>query len=242
MKWFGKESENNTIKFKSRNDHAWHLGERPIPASKMLPDWWRDMPHYSHGLPSIDLLPNPTVTVKRCQSALDGLAAGYIFPLWADVLVSYTEEKGTYIKWNTNEPVFDIWNPQQVAGYNLEEGYAEPVFKYRHNWLIETPPGWSSLLVTPFGYPNLPFKVIPGLVDTDKLKTDINTPLVFKKGFEGIIEKGTPMFQVIPVKRSSWTSEVIQGNYDEYMIEHERVKSKIVSYYGRYLRVPKVYK
>jgi hypothetical protein len=98
------------------------------------------------------------------------------------------------------------------------------------------------LVTHPVAYPNLPFKVITGIVDTDKLDTLINTPLIFKKGFTGILEKGTPIFQIIPIFRSNWESEhelqhPIKLHYDE-----EKLRTKIVSYYGRYLRVPKSYK
>jgi hypothetical protein len=111
-----------------------------------------------------------------------------------------------------------------------------------HGWVIKTPPGWSCLITHPISYPDLPFKVITGIVDTDRLDTDINTPIVFKKGFEGIIEKGTPMFQMIPLKRSNWESEVIKGDPKTFEYASEVLKTKIVSSYGKHLRTPKVYK
>lgn len=242
MNWRKQKSDKNVIRFKSRNDVTWNVKERPIPAVKMLPDWWHDIPNYTNNALSIDLDPRPNVTVKRCISVLDGLGSGYIMPLWTDIKVNYTKETGTYVKWNTKSEVFGIWHSSQVAGYKIPESFQEPVFKFFHDWIIETPPGWSCLIIQPLGYPNLPFRVIPGIVDTDKLKTEINTPIVFKVGWEGIIPKGTPMFQIIPIKRSNWESQFVQGSEAQYNYDMETLKTKIVSYYGRYLRVPKVFK
>jgi hypothetical protein len=242
MKWCTRDSETNVIKFRSKTDFTWNVKERPVPASKRLPNWWGNIPHYIHGATSVSLEPVPNVTVKRCMSALDGLGAGYIMPLWSDVQVTYDKINGTAIKWATTDDIFGTWISEQVGGYKFPEEYAEPVFKYFHDWLIETPPGWSCLITQPFGYPDLPFHVIPGIVDTDRLKTGIETPIVFKKGWTGILEKGTPMFQIIPIKRSAWQSEFVQGSEKEYIYETEKLRTKIVSYYGRYLRVPKVFK
>ena len=242
MKWRRPKSDNQVITFKSLNDHTWNVKPRPIPASTVLPDWWKKIPHYSDGRKSMELDPAPAVTVKRCMSALDALGSGYVVPLWADIQVTYVKGDGTYMKWATSTPVASTWNTTQVAGYKLPEGFGLPVFKLHHEWLIETPPGWSCLFTQPFGYPDLPFRVIPGIVDTDKLKTDINTPIVFKEGWEGILEKGTPMFQITPIKRANWTSEFVQGDEKQFFYDSETLRSKIVSYYGRYLRVPKIFK
>lgn len=241
MKWFGRKSGSKRITFRAQSEHVWQVRERPIPASKMLPDWWKTLPHYSSDDNTLKIDGSPTVTVKRCLSALDGLAAGYYVTLWADIMVSYSEEHGTTIQWNTDQPLFQVWPPSQVSNYELPEGFQQPVFKYMYGWTIKTPHGYSSLIIPPIAYPNQPFRAIAGVVDTDTLSTDINTPIVFKKGFEGIIEKGTPMFQVIPIKRDDWTSEFIKEKPQELYFNQERLRSKIVSSYGRYLRSAKKY-
>jgi hypothetical protein len=65
---------------------------------------------------------------------------------------------------------------------------------------------------------------------------------VFKKNFKGILEKGTPMFQIIPIKRDNWESKYVQGDSKMFEYSLETLKTKIISYYGRYLRQPKNYK
>jgi hypothetical protein len=39
------------------------------------------------------------------------------------------------------------------------------------------------------------------------LVSEINTPFTFKKNWSGILEKGTPMFQIIPFERNSWKAK-----------------------------------
>jgi hypothetical protein len=236
------KNKDNTIKFIATSDHVFNVREKPIPASEILPRWWKDLPHYATKEQKMDLNPRPTVTVKRCLSAYDGIASGYVVTLWADILVSYDEVNGTTVKWNTVENVFDVWSPTQSSNYEIPKGFGSLVFKYLHGWIIKTPKGYSSQIMHPVGYQNLPFRVIPGIVDTDNLDTLINTPLVFEKGWEGIIEKGTPIFQVLPFKRDSWKSEVSFQGPNENYLNDEKLQTKIVSYYGKYLRKPKTYR
>jgi hypothetical protein len=62
---------------------------------------------------------------------------------------------------------------------------------------------------------------------------------VIQKGFEGIIEKGTPMFQIIPFKRDEWKATYSERSEEESFYEQERFYSKIVSRYGRSYRTKK---
>jgi hypothetical protein len=240
MSIFKKKIENK-ISFRAWDEYALEVMSKPQPASDHLPDWWKKMPNYS-GPNTMSLSPAPNVTVKRCMPSFDALTAGYIFTLWTDIQVSYTEETGSVIRWGTSREPFSPWPAKQVSTYEIPDGFDNHVFKYHYGYDITTPSGWSSLFVHPVAYQNLPFRVIPGLVDTDVLKTDINTPLVFKKGFEGVIEKGTPMFQLIPLYRQNWTSEVILQDPAEHYLNQEKLNTRIVSPYGRYMRTPKIYK
>lgn len=197
---------------------------------------------YAGGAKKLELKPMPNVTAKRCFPLLDGITAGYIVTLWADILVSLDANGRPNIQWATSEPVVDGWHPDQVAGFDIPDDCHNMVFKYLHGWFIKTPPGYSVYITHPVGYQNLPFRTLTGVVDTDSLVTTANSPFMLKKGFEGIIEKGTPMFQVIPVKRDSWESEVSAQSKEETFLQGEKLYTKIVSSYGRFMRKKKDYK
>lgn len=225
------------IKFKAISKHVMEVREKPVPASTVIPDWWKEMKPYVGK--KLELDPKATVTAKKCFPLLDGITAGYIVPLWADMLV--TQEEFPRLKWATDQDVCDVWPLHQSAGYEIPDGFSSLVFKYLHNWIIETPKGWSCLITHPIGFNNLPFRTLSGVVDTDKLKTEINSPFVIRKDFEGIIEKGTPMFQIIPIKRDNWQMETELMAEGEHYRNSEKLFTKIVSSYGRFMREKKEY-
>lgn len=222
--------KNNIITFEAQSDHVFSVRERPIPAAKMVPDWWKEIPKYST-IPKLEIGPHANVTVKQCAPTIDMITAGYIIPLWCDILV--TQENGIpFINWPTQERVVDVWSPLQSSTFEVPSGFNQLAFKYHHGWNILTPPGWSSLFIHPVGYQNLPIRAIPGIVDTDILTTAINCPFFVKDGFEGVIEKGTPMAQVIPFKRESWESEFTNPGDKKFYHESEKLFTKVYGYYS----------
>lgn len=227
------------IKFNAFSEHTLEVRQRPIPAASLLPDWWRNIDPYTED--TLKLYPSPNVTSKKCFPLLDGLSSGYIMRLWADIMVE-DQEGIPFVKFLTQENVVEEWPQQQLSSYQPPEGFFPKAFKYVHGWGIETPPGYSCLFIHPVGYPSLPFKTVTGVVDTDKLTTEINSPFFIKKGFSGIIEKGTPMFQVIPFKRDSWEHEINLIGEKQHYFNLEKLFTNIVSSYGRHYREKKSYK
>jgi hypothetical protein len=233
-----KKIKEQVIKFHAIDKHVMEVRPKPEPASSFMPEWWKNMQPYVNK--KYDVAPASTVTAKKCFPLLDSMMAGYIVPLWADMYV--TQQAGVpLIKWATHRDVLEAWATQQSKGFDVPEGFTEPAFKYLHDWIIETPKGWSCLITHPIGYQNLPFRTITGVVDTDKLKTQINTPFFIKEGFEGIIEQGTPMFQIIPIKRTTWKAEYSIKEEKQVYYDHEKLMSRLVSSYGRHLRELKKY-
>jgi hypothetical protein len=214
------------------------LIEAPVPAAKEIPKWWKEIPKQVLNT-GLDFDPP---TVKMCAPTIDILTSGYIVKLWSDINIT---QNNTLKKDNRCKVLFpsglqhnptSIWHPDQVSNfeYNIPDNFYKTVIKYHHGWTIKTPKGWSCLITHPFGYNNLPFYSLPALIDTDILNTDINTPFIVKKDFTGIIKRGTPMFQIIPVKRESWSHEVYrtEDGIKQYYIEQQKLLSKFINYYG----------
>jgi len=232
---------NQIIKFVAQNEHVWQVRDRPFPAAKKMPQSWKDIPKYSNDTKSFELTPAPSVTVKACIPTLDILTAGYYMPLWSDCLIKQ-ENNFPIIQWNVKNDLFGVWSLNQVSNFEIDENYSNLIFKYCHGWTIKTPPGWSCLFISPVAYPNLPFKSLPGIVDTDIFDGEINNPIIFKKGFEGVLEKGTPMFQIIPFKRSHWESEFDFKKPGQHFLDIEKLYSKISRAYGYLIKDKKVYR
>ena len=107
----------------------------------------------------------------------------------------------------------------------------------------KTPKGYSILVTAPFGHRDLPFHVIPAIIDSDRSTLEIVPPMWLKEGFEGIVEKGTPMFQVTPFKRESWESEFSYLENGEFEIKQEKnFNSTLVSHYIKNVWSKKSYK
>ena len=134
---------------------------------------------------------------------LDTLTAGYIIPLMADVIVN-TRDGFPEINWKIKRDIFEVHNKQEVEA---PDGYYHQMFKYLNPWIPQLPKGYSALIVPCFGYPNSPFRPLSGIIDYDKTMHPLQAPVFVKQGTEGVIEKGTPMMQIIPFKRSDWKSE-----------------------------------
>lgn len=221
----------NKIFFEAEDEFYFENSLKPEPAVKNMPQWWKSMPKYAPHLEEY------AVTVKGCGPTLDSLASGYILKLWHDIEVRRTSDGNQEVSWNISNAdehhsqIMIDWHKDQVSTFEIPEGFSSTVLKYRHGWIIKTPPGWSTMFIHPIGYNNLPIRSITGLVDTDILKTDINVPFMIKSSFEGIIPKGTPISQMIPVKRENWKAVYKVIDEEEFLYEKAKLGLLNMEYY-----------
>jgi hypothetical protein len=79
-----------------------------------------------------------------------------------------------------------------------------PPMKFMNYWMIRAAPGYSLLFVPPLNRPDPRFTCMSGMVDSDGYFEYVNFPFLFNEpNFHGIIPAGTPLVQVIPIKRDS---------------------------------------
>ncbi len=186
----------NQIEFLCRPEDKGVIAE-PMPAKACLPEWFRKIPAVDKEHLSAT---NNGLTVKRCMPFIDALSAGWIIPLAATVRLELKDNgKDVTAGWEFDEDMIGFHGPQQVAG-NPREPRAP--CKFHNRWTIRTPPGWSCLFVPPLNRPNPVFEVVAGVVDTDEYRSIIHFPF-FATGADGVhvLEKGTPIVQVIPFRR-----------------------------------------
>jgi hypothetical protein len=112
-----------------------------------------------------------------------------------------------------------------------------------NRWIPKLPKGYSLFVTNPIGYPNSPFKALSGIIDYDKSNHPLLPPVFLKNDFEGIVEKGTPMVQVIPFKRDDWTSSFTQQDLEQSRINQDRdVKATIINNYVKNIWSKKSFK
>jgi len=202
--------------------------EAPKPASRFIPDWYKNLDSYINGVKKPDGKGSTTGTIKKCIPVFDAITAGYIIELPADVFVS-VRDSGQWFEWAdyglvTFHPVAQA--PMHPNGNSL------PYPKWMNPWSIKTPKGYSVLFVQPFHRESV-FTILPGIVDTDQYTPPVNFPFVINDPtFEGLIPKGTPIAQVIPFKRDSWNMEL--GSKKELETQAKITKKLQSKFFDRY--------
>jgi hypothetical protein len=189
---------------------------KPVPAVQGLPDWFKTMPQKAFNAAS----QNEQFTLKKCPPFIDAMTYGFLMPLVADLKV----ENGEF-SWDRDVPGGAITNyPRsplqfhdntQVVGTPFYED-DRFIVKFTNFWTIELPRGFSLLITHPVNRRDLPFTTLTGLVDADTYHDNfIHFPACWENpDFTGIIAKGTPVAQCIPVNRESWAAkfETITGD------------------------------
>jgi hypothetical protein len=202
--------------------------EKPQPASKFIPEWYKGMESYIGSDKKPDGNAGTTATVKRCMPVFDAIVAGYVITSPADVWVSIKDGL-QYFEWSTLGLI--AFHPiEQAPDHPARNKHAYP--KWINHWSIRTPKGYSTLFVQPFHRDSV-FTILPGIVDTDEYFAPVNFPMVINDPeFEGLIPKGTPIAQVIPVKRDDWNMSF--GSEKEY-VEQAKVTQKLsTTFFDRY--------
>lgn len=215
--------------------------EKPYPASKKSPFWLKRMPTYIGRKKAINDNGVPNYTIKNNYNITDALNIGYYIPLHSDVSFKTEKNYGINVKWAWNSlKVVHMYEEEETEGYPLPDSFEQVIFKWGCPWIIKTPPGWSCLFTHPMHQDNLPFKSIPIVVDTDKYPKSIEFPFLLEKDFSGLIEKGTPIIQVIPFKREKVISE-FSYDFGFFKNQWKKASSIIFDRYKKLFRSEKTY-
>ena len=175
------------------------------------------------------------------------LVQGAVIPLAVDLKVQDGEFSWEFdppaglAREYPNSPV-GFHDPSQVAGTPLFED-DRFIIKFNNFWTIETPPGYSLLCTHPVNRTDLPFTTLTGLVDCD---TFHDSPLNFPArwhdvNFNGVLPKGTPVAQCLPVKRESWGAHFAALSDDDTarIIKTRDALAREPDVYRRQFRAPK---
>ena len=214
------------IKFSNTN--GWQDLEKPQPASAFIPDWYKNIDSYVNGKKETDGKGGTLATIKKCMPVFDAITAGYIITSPADIMVTI-KEGAQYFEW-ANFGLISFHPIEQAPNHPERKPHQYP--KWNNPWAIKTPKGYSTMFVQPMHRESV-FTILPGIVDTDIYTAPVNFPFVVNDpNFEGLIPKGTPIAQVIPVKRDAWKMEF--GGQEE-LIEQANITTKLqTKFFDRY--------
>lgn len=227
------------ITFRSIDDYANLTGHKPIPARKNLPGFYLKHP-LKVDKTFLSIKGKSELTVKSCMPFLDAMSAGYLIKTEQDIEVQ--DKDGVKILvWQTGGNVIETHGQRQIPSELISDEYYPLPFKFNSKWAIKTPRGWSLLLCHPLNRTDLPFHTFAGIVDTDKYYPETNMPFLIKKDFVGIIPMGTPIAQVIPIKRDNWFSIFTKHNETQRFDQLRKVQAHIRNGYKNLFWVKKDY-
>lgn len=190
------------------------LGQ-PQPIKNHLPSWWKN---------GESVLSTGEPGMKACIPVLDVMISGYSLVTPFDIFVSKNDDGSTKIGWNAHAGLGDFVGerPEELgATIPRPAGHLSTHFVFKGFWGMKVPKGYSLLVTHPFNRFDLPFTTMSALMDSDEFYAPGNIPFFLKEDFVGIIPKGTPFAQLLPVKRESW--KMIPNN--QGLIDYEVLNS-----------------
>jgi hypothetical protein len=186
--------------------------EKPIPAKKCIPDWFKKIPKYENNEYKILESNRANTTMKACMPFMDTFLTGYIQNTWTEIYIDSTSDDGIHFSYSSGPKIVDTRGSQQH--YPSIKNFSKHEMVWQQPWIPQIPKGYSMIYTHPFNRYDLPFLSLSGIIDNDHyyMETAANHPFYVQKDFKGIIPLGTPMFQMIPIKRDVWQS--FYDNFD----------------------------
>lgn len=172
----------------------------PLPASSLLPEWYKKQSSY-------DDFGNPTI--KRCLPIFDAMSFGYFLVAQSDVTVDSTNSAGLLVTADNdfNGALFSQHDFHQYDKYPIPSGYHNNVLRIDPMWCVQTPKDYSALFINPVNNGPGNISAITGLIDTDNFISNGHLSFFVKENIIFEIKKGTPIIQVLPIKRENWESK-----------------------------------
>jgi len=181
-------------------DGAKGLYELPQPAHKFIPDWYK----HTDMRPFEDDPLNKSV--RACMPFMEALTFGWVVPVPTDISITRSSD-GVEVNWSTQQFKAMGSHPKEQVGGDAFP-YGGEIMKFNLPYTLRTPEGVSTLYMPPLNRVETRFRPFSGVVDTDEYVNETNIPaLLLDDDFEGIIEAGTPLAQVIPFERDSLVNE-----------------------------------
>lgn len=213
-----------------------------------LPDWYKKLSRFYKSNHISKLHPvndrgtdGSAASTKLCMPFFDALTSGYMYSLEYDLHVTQDKNGFPVLSWEGHNMIVD---KRLMTDVPVPTHHHPLHFGWKVNWYSETPKGYSLLITHPLNRHDLPFTTLSGIIDSDLWHTPVFTSFFLKRNFIGIIPKGTPLFQMIPIKREDWALEIdysVKGK-EMNQIKDEKRRSSIYAYYKNIVWQRKQYK
>lgn len=208
-----------------------------VPIKSKMPDWYKDIPRFDNGLKGPSLNPS-NVNVKHCGPYMDSMLTGYALTAPIDFLVEIEDGKPK-VRHRVEGQFIGERSPQQHVP--APPGFYSQQFAWQTKNAIKIPAGYSLLFTHPLNRVDLPFYTLSGVVDGAYYMQPGNLPFYIRKGFSGIIEAGTPIAQIIPIKQEPWQLIENKDIIEEAEKNHRLSNKYIFGWYKNFIWKRKEY-
>lgn len=174
----------------------------PLPTKRVIPEWYKNAESFY-----LDKNGNRQNGLKKCMPYTDAMVSGYVLTLPANITVEKTDTGDLSISWDRADvfPALIGERPKELgATMPRPAGFSPNHLVFAGTWAWKTPKGWSTLVTHPLNREDLPFHTVSAIMDSDAYSSGGNIPFFIREDFVGTIPEGTPIAQIIPIKRASW--------------------------------------
>lgn len=237
------------IKFYPFDKTTQVFAPKPIPASKMVPEWYKKQS--SAGSDEMTTSKGFTSsTIKRCMPFFDLMTSGYLILTPCDIYLDATNpDKLKYTvpdgMQEATKNLFSEHNREQYAELPYDrEYYHKDLLRINPFWAVSTPAGYSSIFFNPYYKDTLPIDAVSAIIDTDKYISNGHLSFFVRSGFSGVIKQGTPLIQVVPFKRENWKMQIVDADLSEKEVDRQfiQIRSTFINGYKNKMRSKKEYK
>ena len=176
----------------------------PKPTARYTPEWWKTLKIDETKRTAYELY---TGNIKHCPSFTDVFTSGYVVPMWMDIYLGYDKETGLSGTKSNNVTNVGYHNGAalDLKNYKFLGKETSAFFKAYSPWSIMAKPGISVMILPLFFNFDPDFSVVPGIIDADVINHLSPDIAYHSQNREIFIERGTPMFQVIPFRKEKIT-------------------------------------
>lgn len=209
----------------------------PELMKKNIPSWYKKIENFSEKDMEIsfDQGNKPYIknsSLKMCMPFLDSIVSGYVQKTWCDI---YIEKKDSEIFFSYSHGP-EIIKIRDKVSLPLPNDFYQLEFLWMVPWIPKLPKGYSCLFTNPSNIFDIPFTNTNGIIDSDNFyHMGGQYPFYIKNNFHGVIPEGTMMYQMFPIKRETWESQILQFNNDRAEKNRYFIQKKFWGQYKNFL-------
>ena len=153
-------------------------------------------------------------TINSCKGIEEYLSLGLTVPLWCDVRVGPMGTDDVMAETSDNAFRVEGFPYRSTRGCPINEDRDRPKAhwpKIVNPFLFKTAPGYSMLCLPVAYEPDPRYEVLPAVVHTDYYH-NMHVVLRVMTDETFVIEAGTPIYHIIPFKRSDKVKHIVLGD------------------------------